>query len=180
MSFIHSVVLLALAPVMAVMTQPRIVQQSMVQPEMLQQKQRAKKGPGTAAKPAGLSAAAEDISGAYSFLHEGESLQLILDAASVSGYVVRKGDLDSDRGVVLSQFFRQAAVEGHEVSFTTKTIHGVWFEFKGRFERGAGKAKTADGYYLLKGELKEFTTDQEGKSTARTRGVEFKWMGQPE
>jgi len=178
MSFIHSVVLLAFAPVMAVMIQPSMIQLSMVQRDMLQQNQRAKKAP--AAKPAGLSAAAEDISGAYSFLQEGESLQIILDAASVSGYVVRRGDLDSDRGVMLSQFFRQAAVEDHEVSFTTRTIHGVWFEFKGRFERGAAKTKTADGYYLLKGELKEFTTDQEGKSTARTHEVEFKWMGQAE
>jgi hypothetical protein len=133
-----------------------------------------------APKPAGLSAAAEDISGTYSFVHEGESLQIILDPSSVSGYVVRRGDLESDRGTMLSQFFRQAAVEGHDVSFITRTIHGVWFEFKGKFERGPGKTRSVDGYYIIKGELKEFTMDQESKSSVRSRQIEFKWIGQPE
>ncbi|MBZ5525198.1 MAG: hypothetical protein LAP21_23475 [Acidobacteriia bacterium] len=163
MNFLRNIILLALASVIAVTAQ---------------QNQGGNANP--AAKPAGVSAAAEDISGTYSFLHEGESLQIILDQTSVSGYVVRRGDLDSDRGTTLTQFFRQAAVEDHDVSFTTRTIHGVWFEFKGKFERGAAKTRAADGYYLLKGELKEFTTDRDGKSKARTRTVEFKWMGQPE
>ncbi len=123
---------------------------------------------------------AEDISGTYTFLHEGENLQINIDADSVSGYVTRKGDLESDRGMMLSHFFVRGAVEGHDVSFVTKTVHGVRFEFKGRFERGQGKSKAADGYYLLRGELKEFMSDADGHATARTSQVEFKWIGQPE
>jgi hypothetical protein len=164
MRFIRRVVFLALTAVTTVMAQTG---------------QNGATAP-AAPKPAGLSAAAEDISGTYSFVHEGESLQIILDPASVSGYVVRRGDLESDRGVMLSQFFRQAAVEGHDVSFVTKTIHGVWFEFKGKFERGTGKTRSVDGYYIIKGELKEFTMDQESKSSVRSRQIEFKWIGQPE
>jgi len=164
MSFIRRAVFLALTAVMTVMAQTG---------------QNAA-APAPPARPAGLSAPAEDISGTYSFLHEGESLQIILDPTSVSGYVVRRGDLESDRGMILSQFFRQAAVEGHDVSFITRTVHGVWFEFKGKFERGPGKTRSADGYYLLKGELKEFTMDQDNKSSVRSRQVEFRWIGQPE
>jgi hypothetical protein len=117
MSLVQWVVFLALAPVMTVIAQQN-------------QSLKGEPAPVPAAKPSGLSAAAEDISGTYTFLHEGESLQIVLDQVSVSGYVVRRGDLDSDRGTMLSQFFRQASVEGHKVSFITKTIHGVWFEFK--------------------------------------------------
>lgn len=163
MSFRWNIVLLALAAWLNVSAQ---------------QSQSGKATPDAAQKPAGLSAAAEDISGTYGFLHEGESLQLTLEQAAVSGYVVRRGDLESDRGSMLTHFFREAAVDGRDVSFVTRTVHGVWFEFKGRFERGTGKARAMDGYYLLKGELKEFITDGSGKSTARTRQVEFKWVGQ--
>jgi len=123
---------------------------------------------------------AEDISGTYTFLHDGENLQINIDADSVSGYVTRKGDLESDRGMMLSHFFLRAAVEGHDVSFVTKTVHGVRFEFAGRFERGQGKSRAADGYYLLRGELKEFMSDADGHNTARTTQVEFKWTGQPD
>ena len=122
----------------------------------------------------------EDISGTYTFLHDGENLQINIDADSVSGYVTRKGDLESDRGMMLSHFFLRGAVEGHDVSFVTKTVHGVRFEFKGRFERGQGKSRNADGYYLLRGELKEFMSDADGHASARASQVEFKWIGQPE
>src|SRR6266849_358966 len=72
---------------------------------------------------------AEDISGMYSFLKEGEFLQINLDQQGVSGYISRFGDLESDRGSFLVQFFSKASVQGHEITFTTKMIHGVWFEF---------------------------------------------------
>jgi hypothetical protein len=123
---------------------------------------------------------AEDISGTYTFLHSGETLQINIEPDSVSGYVTRKGDLESDRGMMLSHFFTRSAVEGHDVSFSTKPVHGVRFEFAGRFERGPGKTKIADGYYVIRGELKEFMSDADGHAGVRTSQTEFKWMGQPE
>jgi hypothetical protein len=103
-------------------------------------------------------AAAEDISGMYSFLREGEFVQINMEENGVSGYISRLGDLESDRGVFLDQFFDKASVEGHDVFFTTKPLHGVTFEFKGRFERGTAKTK---------------------KATSRSRDVAFKLLGQP-
>src|SRR5690242_17625872 len=81
-----------------------------------------------------VNAAAEDISGMYSFLSDGEFVQITLEPDDVSGYISRKGDLESDRGAFLDQFFDTASVKDHDVTFTTRSLHGVRFEFKGRFD----------------------------------------------
>lgn len=125
-------------------------------------------------------APAEDISGMYSFLKEGEFLQINLDKDGVTGYVSRLGEGESDRGTFLDHFFTKAAVQGHDVSFTTRPVHGVWFEFKGKFDRGPGKTKSQDGYYIVRGTLTEYTTDSGKKVTSRSREVEFKFMAQPD
>jgi hypothetical protein len=125
--------------------------------------------------------AAEDISGMYSFVKEGEFLQITLDKNAVTGYISRMGDSDSDNGVFLDQFFARADIQGHDVSFTTRPLHSVWYEFKGKFTRGPGKTKGDDGYYILRGTLKELTTNNAEKTvSARSREVEFKLLAQPE
>ena len=130
--------------------------------------------------PARATTSAEDISGMYSFLKEGEFVQINLEQSGLTGYISRQGDAESDRGQFLDQFFSKAAIRGHDLSFTTKPVHGVWFEFKGRFDLGPGKTKTEDAYYVLRGTLTEFRSDAAGKSTSRSREVEFKSLGQPE
>ena len=130
--------------------------------------------------PAIVPHAAEDISGMYSFLKDGEFLQINVEKAAVTGYISRMGDSDSDSGVFLDQFFAKADIQGHDVSFTTRPLHSIWYEFKGKFDRGPAKSKAEDGYYLLRGTLKEFTTTA-GKTVAtRAREVEFKLMAQPD
>jgi hypothetical protein len=124
-------------------------------------------------------ASAEDISGMYSFLHDGEFLQIDLDQNGVSGYISRQGELESDRGQFLDQFFNKADINGHDVSFTTRAVHGVWFEFKGHFDRGNAKVRSDDGYYLLKGTLTQYISDAGKTATSRSREVEFKSLAQP-
>lgn len=124
-------------------------------------------------------APAEDISGMYSFLREGEFVQINMEENGVSGYISRQGDLDSDRGAFLDQFFDKASVDGHDVFFNTKPLHGVTFEFKGQFERGPAKSKVQDGYYVLRGTLTELITGGDNKTTSRSREVTFKLLGQP-
>ena len=130
--------------------------------------------------PAVVPHAAEDISGMYSFLKEGEFLQITLEKDAVTGYISRMGDSDSDGGVFLDQFFAKADVQGHDVSFTTRQLHGVWYEFIGKFERGPGKTKADDGYYLLRGTLKELSTNPDKTVSARSREVVFKLLAQPD
>ncbi len=140
-----------------------------------------KKAPVSPPSPAKPEAAPPlgDISGPYSFLREGEVLQIDLEDGRVTGFVSRFGELESDRGVFLDQFFEKAALVGNKLTFTTRKIHGVWFEFSGTVERGLAKTTAEEGYYLLKGRLTQYTTDAAGKSSGRFREVIFKSF-QPE
>src|SRR5215831_2281485 len=105
-------------------------------------------------KPAG------DYSGMYSFLEDGEFVQITVeDQGRVSGFISRYGDLESDRGVFLDQFFKQGKLDGNKLTFTTQTVHGIWYDFKGTVERGQGKNPGDEAYYLLKGTLTQYKTD---------------------
>ena len=113
-------------------------------------------------------------SGMYSFLKEGEFVQLTVEQGQLSGFVSRMGDLDSDRGVFLDQFFDKAKIKGNQISFVTKPVHGTWFEFDGRIEPGSAKTQKEEGYWLLTGTLKEYSSDVERKVSARSRQVNLK------
>jgi hypothetical protein len=96
------------------------------------------------------------------------------DQGRVTGFVSRYGDLESDRGAFLDQFFKQGKLEGNKLSFSTETVHGVWYEFKGTVESGPEKNPGDEGYYLLKGALTQHTTDADKKTTSKSRDVAFK------
>jgi hypothetical protein len=111
----------------------------------------------------------------YSFLRDGEFVQLTIeDDRRVTGFVSRYGDTESDRGAFLDQFFKEGKLDGIKLSFTTTTVHGVWYEFKGTIERGPGKTLAEEAYYLLKGTLTEYRTDADQKVTSKSREVTFK------
>jgi hypothetical protein len=128
---------------------------------------------GTAA-PAAPPAAA-DYSGMYSFLKDGEFVQIgIEEKGAVSGYISRFGDSESDHGTFLNQFFKSGKSEGSKLTFTTESVHGVWFTFEGAFDRGPGKTPVEDAYYLLRGALTRFSTDTEKKVASQVTQVEFR------
>ena len=146
----------------------------------LAQKTGKDKTPPPAPAPTSTNPAVEDISGMYSFLKDGEFVQIIVEPGRVSGYISREGDMESDRGQFLDQFFEKASVHGHDLQFVTKPVHGVWFDFKGRFERGPAKTRAEDGYYVLRGTLTEFRSDASKKTSSRAREVEFRLLAQPD
>ena len=114
-------------------------------------------------------------SGTYSFLKEGEFLQLTVeDAGSVTGYISRFGDGESDKGAFLDQFFKTGKLDGSKLTFTTDVVHGVAFDFRGSVERGDGKNPGDEGYFVLKGTLTENVTDANKKVTPHPRPVLFK------
>ena len=138
-----------------------------------------------AGPPPTAPASTEDYSGMYTFLREGEFVQVTVEEAGhVTGFVSRFGDMEGDQGAFLDQFFKEGKLDGHTLSFTTETVHGAWFEFHGTVDRGTvdhgpadrGPAKTRaqEGYYVIKGTLTEYTTDVAKKVSAKTRAVEFK------
>lgn len=127
----------------------------------------------TETKPA--ESPANDISGMYSFLREGEYLQITVeDQGKVTGVLSRFGDLDSDRGAFLDQFLDQGTLKDGKLQFSTRPLHGVRFEFKGAVERGKGKLPGEEAYYVLRGTLTQYVTDATKKSSAKAREVEFK------
>ena len=120
-----------------------------------------------------------EYSGMYMFLKEGEFVQVTVeDAGQVTGFVSRYGDGESDKGAFLDQFFKSGKLDGNKLTFTTETVHGVWFDFKGTVERGEGKAPGDEGYYVLKGTVTENSTDVNKKVSSRSVNVILKMFPQ--
>jgi hypothetical protein len=139
------------------------------------------KPPGNAAKsqPAPDAASVPAYSGMYTFLKEGEFVQVTVeDEGHVTGFVSRFGDGESDKGAFLDQFFKSGKLEGNKLAFTTDIVHGVSFDFKGTVERGEGKNPGDEAYFVLKGTLNENTTDVNKKVTSHAREVTFKMFPQ--
>lgn len=126
----------------------------------------------TAASP---TAVEKSYSGMYTFLKEGEFVQVsVEDAGHVTGFISRYGDGESDKGVFLDQFFKMGNLDGNKLAFTTKLVHGVTYDFKGSIERGEGKNPGDEAYYVLKGTLTKNVTDVDKKVTSQSQDVIFK------
>jgi hypothetical protein len=116
-----------------------------------------------------------DYSGMYSFLQDGEFVQVTVEEEGrVTGFISCYGDLESDKGEFLDLFFKSGKLDGKSLSFTTQTVHGVWYEFKGTVERGAGKNPGDEAFYVLKGTLTQNNTDADKKTSSKSRDVTFK------
>jgi hypothetical protein len=137
-----------------------------------------------APKPADQSATndtkvSQAYSGMYTFTKEGEFVQLTVeDNGSVTGFVSRFGDSESDKGAFLDQFFKSAKLDGNKLTFTTEIVHGASFDFKGTIERGEGKNPGDEAYFVLKGKLTENSSDESNKVTSHSRDVVFKMFPQ--
>lgn len=115
----------------------------------------------------------DDYSGMYSFLQEGEFVQINLEeGARLTGFISRYSD--SEKALFVDHFFEKAEFHGHDLSFATRKVHGVWFEFKGAVSRGPGKSRDAEGYYVLNGTLTQYTSDPNQKVSAKEREVTFR------
>jgi hypothetical protein len=117
---------------------------------------------------------APDYSGMYSFLSDGEFVQLTVEnQGHVIGFISRYADSVPDAGFV-EQFFESGQLDGNQLAFTTKAVHGVSFQFRGTIERGEGKNRADEAYYLLKGTLVEKTTDEAKKTSSYSHEVAWR------
>jgi hypothetical protein len=114
----------------------------------------------------------DDLSGMYTFLQDGEFVQLSVQDGRLSGFISRFED--GEKSLFVDHFFSETSLNGLDLSFKTKTVHGVWFEFRGRVERGPGKTRAEEGYYVVRGTLVRYTEDANKKATAQTREITFK------
>src|SRR5262249_10122038 len=106
---------------------------------------------------------------------DGEFVQInIEDEGKVTGYVSRYGDTETDRGLFLDHFFKEGKLEDKKLSFSTKVVHGISYDFKGTVERGEGKKVGDEAYYVLKGTLIQSNIEPQEKATTKSRDVVFK------
>lgn len=112
-----------------------------------------------------------DISGMYTFLQEGEFLQLTQNGSVLSGFISRFAD-DRQESFV-DQFFSKASWKNGELTFETRKIKGVWYEFKGTARQTPGKTAQQEGFILLSGTLTSHNPDANGKDVATSKTVEF-------
>jgi hypothetical protein len=118
--------------------------------------------------------AGADYSGMYTFLQDGEFVQITVeDQGHVIGFVSRYADPEGTGGF-LDHFFKAAKLDGNQLEFTTETVQGVSFEFRGTIERGEGKSRSDEAFYVLKGTLVENTTDEAKKTSSRSSQVVLK------
>jgi len=109
----------------------------------------------------------------YSFLRDGEFMQLTVeDQGHVIGFVSRYADAEGDGFV--DHFLRSGKLDGNQLEFTSETVRGVSFEFRGTVERGTGKSRADEAYYVLHGTLLEHTTDEIKKTSSHSREVVLK------
>lgn len=125
------------------------------------------------AAPQKRTAPADDYSGMYSFLQEGEFVQINLEEGTrLTGFISRYSD--GEKALFVDHFFDKAEFHGHDLSFTTRKLHGVWFEFKGAASRGPGKTRDAEAYFIINGTLTQYTSDPSQKVTAKEREVSLR------
>jgi cytoskeletal protein RodZ len=126
-------------------------------------------------------------SGTYTFLKEGEYVQITVeDAGQVTGFISRFDNAGSqsgnETGAFVDQFFKSGKLESGKLTFTTKPLHDEWFEFTGTVGRGDGKDPGDEAYYVLKGTLTENTTgsDRDKKATSHAQQVTLKMFPEAE
>jgi len=118
--------------------------------------------------------AAATVSGMFTFLKEGEFVQLTVDDGKLSGFVSRFGDTESDKGQFIDQFFEKASLDGDHLYFKTKPVHAVWYELDGTLTTVSGKQAGEEGQRVIRGKLTLHSTNAKGVEQATEKTVELK------
>lgn len=124
----------------------------------------------------------DDVSGEYEFGKLNNWIEIDIRRNRLSGYITRLGDAESDTNTPLTYFFDRTSLDGSQIEFETKVVHGIWYSFHGTIFRGDGKTRQDEGYYVLHGVLIEHHpqggTEKAADETYERRIVNFKSMGQ--
>src|SRR4051812_30850440 len=119
----------------------------------------------------------DGVSNTYTFLAEDEDLQLsAVPGHILLGYVNTHGVGETDRDLLLSMFFQKGTIDGDQLYFITKPVHGLRYEFKGKLSRGTAKSPAEEGYFQISGTLTQLLADEAGKISSHTRQATFKSM----
>ncbi|MGH9513113.1 MAG: hypothetical protein ACRD2U_13355 [Terriglobales bacterium] len=129
----------------------------------------------TAPKPTAAPPSSPDYSGMYTFLEEGEFVQLTIeDHGVVTGFVSSYGAPNGDHKTFVDRFFKEGKLGSTKLTFKTEVVQSTSYEFDGTIERGDGKSPQDEGYYVLKGTLIQHKVDANKQATSESQAVSFK------
>jgi hypothetical protein len=117
---------------------------------------------------------ASDITGLYSFLHEGEFVQIEVNDGKVTGLISHFKNEDPDKAEFVDEYFDQAKLDGSTLTFRTKPLDGLWFEFSGMVERGPTKIPGDEAYWIVRGTVIEHHPGADGKPLEKKHSVSLK------
>jgi len=113
-----------------------------------------------------------EISGLYTFLHEGEFVQLTLNDTVLSGFISRYAD--EKQQTFVDQFFRKASWDGKTLNFETRPAKDVWYAFSGVVVFAQDKKPEDEGYRILRGTLTTHWKGEYDKEESKAEAVEFR------
>lgn len=135
-----------------------------------------------------ISTLPDDVSGPYAFDRRDESIEIDIvhnektGKDQLSGYISRRGDEQTDNDTPLTYFFDTSSIDGSEIEFSTKVVHGIWYSFRGTIFRGEGQTRADNGYYILHGTLNMHHSrsgnSKSADETVETRNVHYKSLPQ--
>lgn len=91
--------------------------------------------------------------GEYRWGKLGEEVELYFEEGRVHGYLTERSNSSDDRSAPLTFDFARSHADGHAISWSTRQVHGTWWSFDGRVERGDAAISAEAGFYLLLGTL---------------------------
>ena len=122
----------------------------------------------------------DDITGNYHFLSADDTLGLLDEDGKLKGYIeILQGEEESD--ALLSYEIASGVRKKDHVEFKTSTIHGRYYRFSGKAERGSGSAQSDPDYLRLVGDLETVTVKGEsGKESVDRKHLILKSLGKSE
>ncbi|HEY0785320.1 MAG TPA: hypothetical protein VGD62_05570 [Acidobacteriaceae bacterium] len=109
--------------------------------------------------------------GEYRWREPGEVIELYVEDGFLRGYLTRRSERGDPASTPLTFSFvpEGTGASGDLLRFTTQRIHGEWYSFEGRVERGEALSSRQEGYYLLTGTLRLRSAHGEQASQVRLK-----------
>ena len=122
----------------------------------------------------------DDITGKYHFLSADDTLGILEEEGKLKGYIeIAQGEEESD--AVLTYEITLGLRKKDHVEFKTNTIHGRYYRFSGKVERGSGGGSDDPDYLRLVGDLETVTVKGDtGQESVDRKHLVLKSLGKSE
>ena len=123
----------------------------------------------------------QDITGRYDFLGEEDLLAIIDEDGMLNGYIEVIQEDEEESAEFFSYSLTHGTREGIRVEFKTIKIHGLYYRFTGRVEKGKSRNPNHAGFLRLVGTVEIVRRDPAtGKEMTELRDVVLKSLGYEE